>query len=369
MACYVATKTQNFDLPFSWITLIQEGFQITLIRSGTDIVLPPSYQATTVPGSSTPKNGSGAEIGASSKSCSLVDDGSGIVLLESEVLWVPRLSNDRVPISCSVMELPSICADGSDTGSSPCSEGFVPLNQHEALTSCFWVFDATIVMALDFVLLFVVVTLTRGQLWKSAVCSMGLFLLGCSSSCSVLLLYAAWSTIGGLCFILIEAGIYCILWVQAACPVFSCRVLLLAPTKLDGAWILHELCLGQVLLASCVKVGLALWFLVAAFAELGVLLHLTGVTGFIPCCWICRFGLQWSSLALCSWLLDFMLAFTSLVAAICRRACVAALCIFVMLSFMHRLRDVSCCWFVRIAEADGCCSTQHGLLSPGLLVC
>ncbi|KAJ6941002.1 hypothetical protein NC651_006953 [Populus alba x Populus x berolinensis] len=338
---------------------------ITLIRSGTDIVLPPSYQATTVPGSSTPKNGSGAEIGASSKSCSLVDDGSGIVLLESEVLWVPRLSNDRVPISCSVMELPSICADGSDTGSSPCSEGFVPLNQHEALTSCFWVFDATIVMALDFVLLFVVVTLTRGQLWKSAVCSMGLFLLGCSSSCSVLLLYAAWSTIGGLCFILIEAGIYCILWVQAACPVFSCRVLLLAPTKLDGAWILHELCLGQVLLASCV-----LAYYASDVFQCGRLL--------LPfACYLCEmladtwlwFGLQWSSLALCSWLLDFMLAFTSLVAAICRRACVAALCIFVMLSFMHRLRDVSCCWFVRIAEADGCCSTQHGLLSPGLLVC
>lgn len=43
-------------------------------------------------------------------------------------------------------------------------EGFVPLNQHEALTSCFWVFDAAVVMALDFVLLFVVVTLSRSQL-------------------------------------------------------------------------------------------------------------------------------------------------------------------------------------------------------------
>ncbi|KAJ6976279.1 hypothetical protein NC653_031965 [Populus alba x Populus x berolinensis] len=38
----------------------------------------------------------------------------------------------------------------------------------------------------------------------------------------------------------------------------------------------------------------------------------------------CSFGPQWSSIALCSWLLDFMLAFTSLVAAKCRKACVAA---------------------------------------------
>ncbi|KAJ6976267.1 hypothetical protein NC653_031953 [Populus alba x Populus x berolinensis] len=38
----------------------------------------------------------------------------------------------------------------------------------------------------------------------------------------------------------------------------------------------------------------------------------------------CSFGAQWSSIALCSWLLDFMLAFANLVVAKCRRACVAA---------------------------------------------
>jgi len=38
MACYVANETQNFELPFSWITLIQEGFQFNLIRSGTVLV-------------------------------------------------------------------------------------------------------------------------------------------------------------------------------------------------------------------------------------------------------------------------------------------------------------------------------------------
>ncbi|KAH8479644.1 hypothetical protein H0E87_031517 [Populus deltoides] len=148
MACYVANETRNFELPFSWITLIQEGFQFNLIRSGTDLVLPPASKASTVPVSfnfrsfSTPKNGSGAKIGASSKSCSLVDDGpdgSGVVLLESEPLLplfegvfsglalsstcrigVSRLSDDRVPIPCSAMKPPSICADGSETGSSPC---------------------------------------------------------------------------------------------------------------------------------------------------------------------------------------------------------------------------------------------------------
>jgi len=148
MACYVANETRNFELPFSWITLIQEGFQFYLIRSGTDLVLPPASKASTVPVSfnfrsfSTPKNGSGAKIGASSKSCSLVDDGpdgSGVILLESEPLLplfegvfsglalsstcrigVSRLSDDRVPIPCSAMKPPSICADGSETGSSPC---------------------------------------------------------------------------------------------------------------------------------------------------------------------------------------------------------------------------------------------------------
>ncbi|KAJ6966590.1 hypothetical protein NC652_004218 [Populus alba x Populus x berolinensis] len=47
----------------------------------------------------------------------------------------------------------------------------------------------------------------------------------------------------------------------------------------------------------------------------------------VSCCWFVRiagvdewllFGPQWSSLVLCSWLLDFMLAFASLVAAIYR---------------------------------------------------
>uniref|UniRef100_A0A6M2ENJ7 Uncharacterized protein n=1 Tax=Populus davidiana TaxID=266767 RepID=A0A6M2ENJ7_9ROSI len=117
---HVVNKTHNFELPFSWITLIQEGFKITLTKSGTDLLLPP-YQATTVPGSSTSKHGSGAEIGASSQSCSLVDDGSGIVLLESEVLWVSRLSDNRVPKPWSVMELQSTCAYDSDTRNSPCS--------------------------------------------------------------------------------------------------------------------------------------------------------------------------------------------------------------------------------------------------------
>lgn len=60
-----------------------------------DLVLPPASKASTIPVSfnfcsfSTPKNGSGAKIGASSKSCSLVDDGpdgSGVILLESEPL-------------------------------------------------------------------------------------------------------------------------------------------------------------------------------------------------------------------------------------------------------------------------------------------
>ena len=43
-------------------------------------------------------------------------------------------------------------------------EGFVPLNHHEALPSCFWAFDAAVVMVLKFVLLFVVVPLSRNQL-------------------------------------------------------------------------------------------------------------------------------------------------------------------------------------------------------------
>jgi hypothetical protein len=32
----------------------------------------------------------------------------------------------------------------------------------------------------------------------------------------------------------------------------------------------------------------------------------------------CRFGPQWSSLALCSWLLELMLALASLVVVVCR---------------------------------------------------
>ena len=148
MACYVANETQNFELPFSWIMLIQEGFQFNLIRSGTVLVLPPASKASTVPVSfnfrsfSTPKNGSGAKIGASSKTCSLVDDSldGSVVLLESKSLLplfegvfsglalssicrfgVSRLSDNRVPIPCSAMKPSSIYADGSETGSSPCS--------------------------------------------------------------------------------------------------------------------------------------------------------------------------------------------------------------------------------------------------------
>jgi len=91
----VAINTQNFEPTLSCITLIQEGFQFNLIRSSTNLVLPPAYQASTLPISfnlrsfSTPKNGSGAEIWSSPKTCSLVDDGpdgSGVVLLEGEML-------------------------------------------------------------------------------------------------------------------------------------------------------------------------------------------------------------------------------------------------------------------------------------------
>jgi hypothetical protein len=87
----VAINTQNFEPTLSCITLIQEGFQFNLIRSSTNLVSPPAYQASTLPiyfnlrSFSTPKNGSGAEIWSSLKMCSLVDDGpdgSGVVLLE-----------------------------------------------------------------------------------------------------------------------------------------------------------------------------------------------------------------------------------------------------------------------------------------------
>lgn len=100
-------------------------------------------------------------------------------------------------------------------------------------------------------------------------CSMGLFLLGCSSSCSVLLLYTAWSTTGGLCFILIEASWNYHLCVESTA---SGGFKLLVQSSLAG-------CISCVSGKSNVDgFGLASWFyLVAAFVELVVLLHLAGV--------------------------------------------------------------------------------------------
>ncbi|KAJ6976364.1 hypothetical protein NC653_028477 [Populus alba x Populus x berolinensis] len=262
---HVVNKTQNFELPLSWITLIQEGFQITLTKSGMDLLLPP-YHATIVPGSSTSKHGSGAEIGASSQSCSLVDDGSGIVLLESEVLRVSRLSDNRVPKPCSVMELQSTCAHDSDIGSSPCSggflplplydayicsilEGFVPLYHHEALSSCFWSFDAAAVKASNFVLLFVAVSLSQLSI------SLDLPLVGCVSY----LLKLDGITIHVLNLLhLVGSSCLSSLLLQVAGVVFLASPL----SNVDGF-------------------GLASWFyLVAAFADLDVLLHLSGVALF-----------------------------------------------------------------------------------------
>ncbi|KAJ6976277.1 hypothetical protein NC653_031963 [Populus alba x Populus x berolinensis] len=113
---HVVNKTQNFELPFSWITLIQEGFQITLTKLGADLLLPP-YQATIVPGSSTSKHGSGAEIGASSQSCSLS--------------WNCRA------LALMIVTLETLLVQS---------------------------FDVAAVKASDFVLLFVAVSLSRSQL-------------------------------------------------------------------------------------------------------------------------------------------------------------------------------------------------------------
>ncbi|KAJ6989649.1 hypothetical protein NC653_018207 [Populus alba x Populus x berolinensis] len=231
---HVVNKTQNFELPFSWITLIQEGFQITLTKSGMDLLLPP-YHATTVPGSSTSKHGSGAEIGASSQSCSLVDDGAlALMIVTLEALRVQQVADvgGLLPLPLYDAYICSIL------------EGFVPLYHHEALSSCFWSFDAAAVKASDFVLLFVAVSLSRSQLSISVGCFMEISLHGS-----------------------LPAGMFFILQRLDALYSLICH------------WLL-ELCFWQVL-SNVDGFGLASWFyLVAAFADLDVLLHLSGVAQF-----------------------------------------------------------------------------------------
>ncbi|KAJ6912008.1 hypothetical protein NC652_022326 [Populus alba x Populus x berolinensis] len=398
MACYA-----NFELPLFWITLIQEGFQFNLIRSGTSLVLPPNYKESTVPVSfnfrsfSTPKDGFRAKNVASSKSCSLIDggpNGSGVVLLKSELLpplfegvfsgsaWsstciigVPHLSDDRVPIPCSVMEPIFFgCADGSDAVRSPCSGTPSTLGiwrSYFCIVIWFKImdfsdracgggfnlmllgFNATVILEIDSVLLFGVVTLSHSPIGYVTVllCYVSSLLKRISVVCLLWALADLASDCGSGVLLVSFAELLISSWLKdhwltAVPPKFQQSLLYtvrFGPQRSSlvlCSWLLEFMLAFASLVAAICRLFAAPLKTAAGFITLSLqldcgmflaagllgLLELMSGSCFAALCslaammpHIClRFGPQWSSLALCSWLLDFMLAFASLVVAIYR---------------------------------------------------